>query len=119
MASTRNKNTTANYNAQVTQNDTIKQYTTNKEKMFADPSYLAGSGLIQGHMPDTTLSYNPTNIESFLFGIGANNFIHPQYSFNADIKILQSLSIVDRPVPLIFPKPLEPLLNQRPFPIPN
>jgi len=119
MASTRNNNTLGNYNAQVSENKNIEHYTTNKDKMFADPSYLAGNGLIQGHMPDSTLSQNSTNIESFLFGIGSNNFIHPQHSFQADLNVLESVSIVDRQVPLIMPKPLEPLQDQRPFPVPK
>ena len=119
MASTRNNNTYGNYNAQITENKTAEQYNTNKDKMFAESTYLAGNGLIQGHMPDTTLSQNSTNVESFLFGIGANNFIHPQHSFQAELNVLQSVSIVDRQVPLIMPKPLEPLPDQRPFPVPN
>lgn len=119
MASTRNKNTIGNYKAQVKENETIEHYTTNRGKMFTDPNYLAGDGLIQGHMPDNTLSANSTNIESFLFGIGANNFIHPQHSFNAELNILQPVSIVDRRVPLIMPKPLDPLRDQRPFPVPK
>lgn len=119
MASTRSKNTLGNYNAQVKENSQISKYTTNPEKMFAEKNYLAGDGLIQGHMPDNTLALNPTNIESFLFGIGANNFVHPQHTFQAQTKVLQPLSIVDRKVPLIMPKPLEPLPNQRPFTIPK
>jgi hypothetical protein len=110
MSSTRNKNTTGNYQAQVHENITISDYTTNPEKMYAAHTYLAGSGLIQGHMPD---------IESFLFGIGSNNFIHPQHSFKADLKTLDSASIIDRHVPLILPEPLKPLQNQRPFPVPK
>lgn len=119
MSSTRNKNTTGNYQAQVRENITISDYTTNPEKMYAEHNYLAGAGLIQGHMPDSTLSKNPTNIESFLFGIGSNNFIHPQHSFKADLKILDSATIIDRHVPLILPEPLKPLQDQRPFPVPK
>mgnify|MGYP006952904735 CR=1 FL=1 len=118
MSSTRNKNTLGNYTAQVRENNTIADYTTNHEKMYAGQTYLAGDGLIQGHMPDNTLSTNPTNIESFLFGIGSNNFIHPQHTFKADLKILKSASIIDTRVPLILPEPLKPLQNQRPFPLP-
>ena len=119
MASAGLKNTAGNYNAEVRENNQTLDYTTNKEKMYVDPSYLAGDGLIQGHMPDSTLAYNPTNIESFLFGIGSNNLVHPQHTFDAELKILQPLSIVDRKVPLILPKPLQPLPNQRPFPVPK
>ena len=119
MASAGLKNTIGNYNAQVKGNKEIVDYTTNKEKMFADPTYLAGDGLIQGHMPDSTLSVNPTNIESFLFGIGANNFVNPQHTFQAELKVVKPLSMVDRKVPLIMPEPLKPLQNQRPFPVPK
>ena len=80
---------------------------------------LAGDGLIQGHLPDTELAKNPNDIESFLFGIGSTNLVNPQTPVNPELKKHDSLSIVDRKVPLIMPKDLILEADQRPFPVPN
>jgi len=118
MASTRRKNNQAEYNLQVKGNEEIVDNRTSKMRGYQDPTYYAGKGLIQGHLPDSTLSYNPTDTESFLLGIGANNFINPQPTFEAKTKHLQSLSMMDNTVPMVMPKELKPLPNQRPFPTP-
>ena len=80
---------------------------------------MAGNGLIQGHLPDTELAKNPNDIESFLFGIGSTNLVNPQTPVTPELKKHESLSIVDRKVPLIMPKDLILEADQRPFPVPN
>ena len=117
MASTRKKNQLASYNAQVRGNDNIVDYNTNEMKKFSDTTYLAGNGILQGHVPNTTLSENPVAIESFLFGMGANNFIYPQHSFQAKIKELKTLNMDDPKQEVIMPKPMVAEKNQRPFPV--
>ena len=119
MASTRNKNTPGDYQAQ--QKSYIQQvdYCTNKEYAIATPTLLAGNGLIQGHLPDTELAKNPNDIESFLFGIGSTNLVNPQTPVTPELKKHESLSIVDRKVPLIMPKDLILEADQRPFPVPK
>jgi len=86
MASTRNKNTPGDYQAQ--QKSYIQQvdYCTNKEYALATPTLLAGSGLIQGRLPDTELANNPNDIESFLFGIGSTNLVNPQTPVKSRVK---------------------------------
>lgn len=119
MASTRNKNTPGDYYVQQKSYIQQVQYSTNREYAIASPTLLAGSGLIQGRVPDTELAGNPNDIESFLFGIGSTNLVNPQAPVKPDIKKLNTLSIVDRKVPLIMPRDLIIEGDQRPFPVPN
>ena len=114
MASTRNRNTPGDYNAEQKSFRQQVEYCTNKEYAIATPTHLAGSGLIQGRLPDTELSNNPKDIESFLFGIGSSNLVSPQAPVTPELKRLQELSIVDRRVPLIMPDDLVIRGSQRP-----
>ena len=56
-------------------------------------------------------------IESELFGIGSTNLVTPKPPVTPELKHLQALSNVDRPIPLIMPQSFEPAPDQRPFPI--
>jgi len=116
MASTRNINQPADYKQQQFAYRQAVDYITNKEYAFANPSYLAGDGLIQGHMPDTLLSGNPSDIESFLFGIGSTNLVKPQGPVTAELKRIPAASIMNK-VPLIMPKDLVIENEQRQYPM--
>lgn len=119
MASTSNKNTPGNYLQEQKAYEHQLQYSTNKEYGVVDPTYRAGKGLIQGRLPDTELAKNPTNIESWLFGIGATNLVNPQPPLVAEVRNIPALSIVDREPPLVMPQDLVIPGDQRPFPIPK
>jgi hypothetical protein len=119
MASTRNKNSRGDYCLEQRAFEQQIHYTTNQEYAFAPRTMNPGAGLLQGRLPDTSLSGNPKDIESFLFGIGSTNLVEPQAPVNPELKHLPELSIVDRKVPLIMPKELITEKDQRPFPIPN
>lgn len=117
MASTRNKNTHGDYCLEKRAFDQQIHYTTNREYAFAPRTMNPGAGLLQGQLPDSSLSGNPNDIESFLFGIGSTNLVEPQAPVKPELKQLPELSIVDRKVPLIMPKQFIVDENQRPFPI--
>ena len=119
MASTRNKNTAGNFCLEQRQNTNSEKWLlyTNGANGYAYDTKLAGYGLIQGPMPWDTLSHNPADIESFLFGINSTNLVNPAGPLTPEIKCLQSKDLFKRtdiimPVPLVVPK------NYRPFPLP-
>lgn len=119
MASTSNKNTPGNYQAEQRAFVQQLQYSTNKEYAFASPTYKSGLGLNPGQLPNTELAKNPNDIESWLFGIGSTNLVNPQTSLQAEVRNIPELSMIDRPVPLIMPKNFHLEPNQRPFPVPK
>jgi hypothetical protein len=117
MSSARAKNQPGNYNAEQMAYKQSAEYMLNREYAFANPSYLAGDGLIQGHLPDTVLSRNPNDIESYLFGIGSNNLVKPQTGpFYAKLNAIDSISIMHK-VPLIMPRDLMVERDQRQYPM--
>lgn len=115
MASTRNKNTPGDYNARQKSFIAQVEYITNKESAISNNTMYAGNGLLQGRLPDTELSTNPNDIESFLFGIGSTNLVVQLPPVQPELKQLSELSIVDRRVPLIMPENLMIHKGQRPY----
>ena len=119
MASTRNKNTPGNYCLDQKQNidqETWRLYT-NGANGTAYDTRLCGNGLNPGQLPWTTLSHNPADIESFLFGINSTNLVKPAGPLTPELKCLPSANIFKKstvimPVPQAIPK------YQRPFPVP-
>jgi hypothetical protein len=119
MASTRNKNTPGNYcldQKQYTDSSAWLLYTNGANGLAYD-TRLAGNGLNPGQLPWTTLSYNPADIESFLFGINSTNLVNPAPNLTPELKCLKTANVfkmpdVIMPVPLVVPK------GQRPFPVP-
>ena len=79
MASTRNKNTAGNYCLDQRQYSQMQKWALyeNGSSGKAYDTKLAGNGFNPGQMPWTTLSHNPADIESFLFGINATNLVTP------------------------------------------
>ncbi len=119
MASTRNKNTSGNYCLDQRQNIGIEtwQLYANGANGTAYDTKLAGNGLNPGQMPSNTLSHNPADIESFLFGINSTNLVQPAPNLTPELKCLQTANVFKRnqiimPIPQAIPK------NQRPFPAP-
>jgi len=81
---------------------------------------MAGTGLLQGYMGNAVLAQNPQDIESFLFGIGANNLVTPAATpFEAQVQEHPSLTILDRRVPLVMPDDLVVPNDQRQYPMPS
>lgn len=115
MASSRNKNTSGNY--------ALEQYSYNKQSDYstylnsssgqAHLNHFAGNGLLMGKRPHTELSYNPTEVEGILFGIGSSNLVNPITPPVVQIKRLDSLDICNR-TPVIIPTPFVMEPGQRP-----
>ena len=119
MASTRNKNTPGNYCLEQRQSTGPEKWCLYKNGAngYAYNTKLAGTGLIQGPMPWDTLSHNPADIESFLFGINSTNLVNPASPLTPQLKCIDSANIFKKsdiimPVPFVVPK------DQRPFPLP-
>ena len=119
MASTLNKNTPGNYcldQKQNTQSESWQLYTNGANGLAYD-TRLAGTGLVQGQMPWSTLSHNPVDIETFLFGIGSTNLVNPVKPLTPELKCLNSANLFKKQ-DVIMPIPLAASKTQRPFPLP-
>jgi len=78
--------------------------------------YIAGDGLLAGHMSYDQLSHNGKDIESYLFGIGSTNLVDPKSPVQPLFNTPKSLNIISR-IPIIMPNTLEVKKNQRPYPM--
>ena len=120
MASTRNINTPSDYCLQQRSYREAQAYDLYKYSQYGhtpNPSFPC-VGYTPSHMPRDTLSNNPVEIESALFGINSTNLVEPQPPVKAQLKTIPVKQFFQR-TPLIMPKPLVIEHNQRPFPIPN
>ena len=115
MASTRNKNTPGNYNIEQTaltrQNEHVTFINGYQGKSYTN--HFSGNGLLPGKRSCNELSYNPYDVEGFLFGIGSTNLVNPTTPPVVQLKKLDSLNISDR-LPTVVPAPLVMDRNQRP-----
>lgn len=119
MAATRNKNTPGNYCLDNRQNTRIESWLLYKNGAhgYAYDTKLPGNGLNPCQLPWNTLSHNPADIESFLWGINSTNLVNPQPALTPELKCLKSANLLENkqvimPIPQAIPK------YQRPFPVP-
>ena len=115
MASTRDINSTGNYNLEQKALGNIRNnlaYYNGPNGHAVNPalpvSYLGG------YMPPDNLSYNPTDIESVLFGIDSTNLVNPKSLVIPIYKKLPEVSFFDRQK-IIMPKKVYQDNSQRPF----
>lgn len=113
MASTRNKNTSINYNIQQKENFRLNNYTTYKAYGESYNTTLSGNGLNPGKLPSNILSNNCYDIESFLFGINSTNLVNPTTSFTPELNSLNQTHIFNKD-DILMPKDLVIQNNQRP-----
>lgn len=119
MASSRNKNTFGDYNAEQLDYKRSFQHRTYIHGPNGVPvkTFLPGNGLLPGRSPLTEFSYNsPTtarDIESFLYGINSTNLVNPQENITFQLKKLPTLDLYETPK-TIMPDPLIVERNQRP-----
>lgn len=116
MASTRNKNTSANYNIELDQYKKMVNYELYKNSQYGEAytTKLSGDGLNPGQIPVNKLSQNSSDIESFLFGINSTNLVNPAKNltpqlFKLDTQHLYEKSIIYIPEPLVIEKSQRPL----------
>ena len=117
MASTRNINTASDYCLQQRGYGLASQYDLYKYKRIAYDTRFPCFGINTGYTPNTQLSCNATDTESFLYGIDSTNLVKPKGPFPADVKCVPGIKFFNRletylPKPLVIPKCQRP---QGPF----
>jgi len=112
MASTRNRNTREDYclekNKQQRYND-FQDYKYSRHNY--DPK-TPGFGYLPAQINGKDLSHNYVNIESQLFGIGANDLENPRQQQVPDYKHMNELTRIEQE-PVIEPRPFYIEPNQR------
>ena len=63
------------------------------------------------------MSYNASDIESFLFGVNSTNLVNPAPIFVPELAKITSVNIYEKES-VFMPEPLVIQKNQRPLPIP-
>lgn len=116
MASTRNKNTNGNYVVEQRMNMVTQRYNTNPfyGETYADA--IPSIGITPSHMPRDSLSHNPIDTESMLFGINSTNLVNPRSQPKSIPKKIPEKAFFER-LPLIMPTPLVIEDKQRPLPM--
>ena len=107
MASTKSKNTPGDYQIEQHTYDRYFGLVTTIHGAQGCPTTvnLPGNGLLTGKMYSRDLAKNDTDIETYLFGIGSTNLVHPQTPIVPDIHSLSSLNIASR-IPILLPDPV-------------
>ena len=120
MASTRNKNMPSDYCLQQKSYEQSRNWVKYKNSSYG-PAYspaLPCLGITPSRMSVNNLSYNPVQIESQLFGINSTNLVCPTKPVRPSLKTLSQVSFFQT-LPLVEEPKFVPLVNQRPYPIPN
>lgn len=118
MTSTRNNNTRGDYNLEQHHYALARSYNNYKHSSqgCAFKPSIPSIGITPSRMARNTLSKNPIEIESMLFGIGSSNLVQPQKPIKPELKKVPTSVFFDR-LPVHMPKPLVVENKQRPYPI--
>lgn len=114
MASTRNKNTYGNYCDQQRQLQKQEDWFMTNYKFENPRPAFPCPGINVQHVPSTELSKNPVDIENYLYGISANNFVNPVPTLVPELKEFENVKFFETPklyIPVLPPY----LQGQRPF----
>ena len=103
MTSTRDKNSTYNYNSFKRQNESLMNYNTNYDSTH-NKSWISALGTVQVSGPDV-LSKNFADTESFLKGTYFNNLEEMKTEFTSQIYDRNVLSFYKKPV-VLMPYPI-------------
>ena len=114
MSSTRLKNSAPDYACEQRALTHGSQHIMNPDRRFASRNAIPCVGINVGHMPNSVLAHNATDIESRLFGVGASNLVKPQAPLQPQQKSLPFATYFDRPT-LAMPQELVIEANQRPL----
>lgn len=120
MASTRNKNTSANYCLEQRMTVLSQKYLEyqNGASGAAYSPAIPCVGIMPSQMPREAFSRNSVDIESALFGINSTNLVEPQQPVVPNLTKLPEVSFFGR-MQLVMPDPLVVEKSQRPFPTPS
>jgi len=109
MAGTRNKQTLRDFNAYQLE---VKKQDEWNTPLLQMPAYPC-SGINVQYVPSMTLASNAIDVETYLRGIGANNYIFPTTTPSPDVVSLPT--VVFTPTPNLYLPQLPPFLqHQRP-----
>ncbi len=103
MAGTRNKQMYSDFKLATKEQEQIADWRTT-EKVLYSPAYPCGVNVQR--MPANHLSTNSVDIESSLYGIGANNYMFPVEPTKPDLTILPTkkfYKIPDLYIPILPP----------------
>jgi len=110
MAGTRNKQTISDFNKY--QSEMNQQAEWNTPTILQSPAF-PGSGINVQYTPSMTLSNNAVDVETFLYGIGSNNYIFPTTTPKVEPKKMPT--VLFTPITNLYIPKLPPYLqNQRP-----
>lgn len=120
MASTRNKNTPSDYCIQQRSYKDSRDWINYKHSTYgtAYKNAIPCLGYTPSHMPWDTLSRNPVDIETQLFGINSTNLVQPQAPIRPQLKTVPMIPFF-KTLPNIKPPDIPILKDQRPYYIPN
>ena len=118
MTSTRNKNTQGNYYLEQKSFSLMNKYDLYKQSQYGLAHNTSMPDIIYrpSFLPRETLSKNPIEIESLLFGINSTNLVEPKKPIKPQLKTLPTNKFFERN-PIIMPKSLVIEKNQRPLPM--
>lgn len=114
MASTRNKNTRNNYALELNRSIHTTENRLLTESSIHDKTVLPGNGVGIAQMPRESLSTNPVDIESHLFGIGLSDLTKPVIKFDANLSTLPTRHIYIRP-DMMKAEQFTPSVTERPL----
>ena len=120
MAATRNKNTPSDYCLQQKSYQESRDWINYKHSTYGTTykNAIPCLGYTPSHMPWNTLSNNPVDIETQLFGINSTNLVHLQAPMPPQLKTVPMIPFFET-IPLIKSPNVPILSSQRPYPIPN
>ena len=115
MSSTRDINSKGNYSLE----QKMSKYILDNLAFYNGPSGRAANPAFPelytpSYIPADNLSYNSTDIESELFGIGSTNLVKEKEAVNPDLKNLSTVSFFERRN-IVPQKKVYELKGQRPF----
>lgn len=103
MAGTRNKQMYSNFKSVTKEQEKIADWQTTDQILYS-PAYPCGVNVQQ--MPANRLSKNAVDIESSLYGIGANNYVFPVADTKPELTILPTTQFYKLPdvyIPILPP----------------
>jgi hypothetical protein len=120
MTDTQSVNNPADYCLQQAAYARAREHTFYDHGPFGHARHIAlpCMGITPSHMPRNTLSTNPVEIESALFGINSVNLVDPQAPVRPELHHIPEVSFFER-LAVLLPRPLVIERDQRPFPVPE
>ena len=117
MASTRNKNTSGDYNLEQKEYRQFETYTLYPHSQYGSAvnTRMPGNGFLPAQIPWNKMSYNAPDIESFLMGVNSTNLVTPAPCFVPELAKIEVVNLYEKDPVVWMPEPLVIEKSQRPF----